>query len=215
MCLDKEVGLKWLTLAQENEKSLWTCNLPASLQSQCSNGPSLLAQVISGSTEASSWAGLYCSDEAHFLACVRPCFWPLPLKRRREANFVSQSYRAWVVSAKTSSSPASQLSGPLVCHTEVRFTAELKRCPGFSACKITCRAYKCVGVWPYKLRNNYPHVLRHSHLLTLRILPREHFILGSQIFCCCCKYLILDSTVAVLGKNEQWTGAGTIDAGEI
>lgn len=29
--LDTEVGLKWLTLAQENENRLWTCSLPVSL----------------------------------------------------------------------------------------------------------------------------------------------------------------------------------------
>lgn len=50
----------------------------AIFQSLCSPniliGPSMQAPVISGSTEASSRAGLHCSGEAHFLACVRPCF---------------------------------------------------------------------------------------------------------------------------------------------
>lgn len=37
VALDTEVDLKWLRLAEENENSLWNCNLPASPQSQCSN----------------------------------------------------------------------------------------------------------------------------------------------------------------------------------
>lgn len=37
VALDREVGLKWLTLAQETENSLWICNFPGSSQSQCSN----------------------------------------------------------------------------------------------------------------------------------------------------------------------------------
>lgn len=101
-------------------------------------------------------------------------------KARRSQLCFSHNCRAWAVSAETSSSPASQLSGPLVCHTEVRLTAELKRCPGFSACKITCCAYKCVGVWPYKLRNNYPHLKTQSPFDSANITRRAFYLRKSE-----------------------------------
>lgn len=181
------MGLKWLRLVEENENSL-----PASLQSQCSN-----RSVCASSghlrfhrSQFLGWATLQQWGPFPGM-CEALLLNPPTEKAKRSQLCFSHSYWAWVLSAETSSSPASQLSGPLVCHAEVRFTAELKRCPGFSACKITCCAYKCVGVWPYKLRNNYPHVLRHSHLLIQQILLGEHFILGSQNFCSCCKYLFI------------------------
>lgn len=205
VALDTEVGLKWLTLTQENEKSLWTCNLPVSPQSQCSNRSVHASSghlrfhrsQLSGRATLQQWGPFPGMCEALPLT-------PHTAKAKRSQLCFSRSYRAWAVSTESSSSPASQLLGPPVCHAEVRFTAELRRCPGFSACKVTCCAYKCLGVWPYKPRNNYPRVLRHSHLLTLQILPSEHFVLGSQIFCCCCKYLFIG--LSSCSFREGWAG---------